>query len=481
MNEIVFPASLKGYKIHMVGIKGTGMAALAEILVAQGAMVTGSDVADQFYTDAILETLHIPVFSPFNKTNVPHKTQLIIYSSAYNVDKNEELQYAAFKKIPLLLYTEALGELSKQSFSCGIAGVHGKTTTTGIVGSIIKQLNFPATVLVGSLVSNFDNRCTFINGNKFLIAETCEYQKHFLSFKPQKILLTSIECDHQDFYPNYESILSAFMQYIDSLPQFGELIYCADNPGAVEAAKMIYTSRPDLVFTGYGENALGDYKVNYKGIQNERSVFSLHGYSGEFKIKTSGKHNVLNSAGAIALSISLLKEEGHEIDFTVLGKIREGLESFSGSKRRSELIGEEGGILIMDDYGHHPTAIKTTLEGLKELYPNKRLVVDFMSHTYSRTEALLQDFATSFSLADELILHKIYSSAREKYTGTVSGYTLYEATKQKHKKVKYFEEILDAKDYLLNTLRPGDLFLTMGAGDNWKLGQTILNSKRGQS
>jgi UDP-N-acetylmuramate--alanine ligase len=317
-----------------------------------------------------------------------------------------------------------------------------------------------------------------INGSKYFVAETCEYQKHFMAFHPKKILLTSIESDHQDFYPTYESILSAFMQYINLLPQFGELIYCADDPGACEAAKMIFSSRPDIVFTAYGERAVGDYRLTIKGIKDERLVFSLKGFTGDFRLRVPGHHNARNAAGAIALAVSLLKEESIPVSFTEIGKIREALETFTGSKRRSEIVGERDGILVIDDYGHHPTAVATTLAGLKEFYPGRRLVVDFMSHTYSRTAALLEQFAASFSAADEVILHKIYASAREKYDGTVTGQTLYNSTRQKHKNVHYFEEVMDARGYLNETLKTGDIFVTMGAGDNWQLGRAILEDRR---
>ena len=188
----------------MVGIKGTGMAALAELLVSRGALLTGSDVPEVFYTDEILQALAIKVMSPFSETNLPSNAQLVIYSSAYKSDVNPELISAAKKGIPLLLYSDALGEFSAHSYSCGIAGVHGKTTTTGLAGTILKGLDLDASALAGSVISSFGNHCTMINGSKYFIAETCEYQKHFMSFHPKKILLTSIESDHQDFYPTYE-------------------------------------------------------------------------------------------------------------------------------------------------------------------------------------------------------------------------------------------------------------------------------------
>lgn len=478
MTQLSLPEDLKGVRLHMVGIKGTGMAALAELLSARGAVLTGSDRPEVFYTDSILERLGITPFVEFSPDNIPSDTAYVIHSSAYNRDTNPELVSAREREIPLLLYTEALGQLSRLAYSCGIAGVHGKTTTTAMAGTLVKALGLPASVLAGSVVSSFGDRSTMIAGNRYFIAETCEYQRHFMSFHPKKIILTSVESDHQDYYPTYESILSAFMQYIDLLPQFGELIYCADDPGACEAAKMVFSSRPDIVFTSYGEKANTDYRLTIKGVKQERLVFTLKGFGGEFKLRVPGRHNARNAAAAIALAASLVIEERGELTISDIGKMREALESFGGTKRRTEIIGEENGVLVIDDYGHHPTAIKTTLAGLREFYPERRLVVDFMSHTYTRTAALLDEFAASFRDADEVILHKIYPSEREQYDGLVTGETLFEAVRKKHRHVRYFEEIMDARSYLEEFLKKGDVFITVGAGDNWKLGPAILEDRR---
>ncbi len=472
------PDDLRGYRIHMVGIKGTGMAALAELLCARGAVLTGSDRPESFYTDAILKRLGIDYAVDFSESNLDAGVQLVIHSAAYRRDANPELTAADRRGIPVLLYTEALGELSAKSYSCGIAGVHGKTTTTGMAGTILKGLDFDASALAGSIISGFGDRSTMINGNKYFVAETCEYHRHFMSFHPKKILLTSVESDHQDCFPTYESILAAFMQYIDLLPQFGELVYCADDPGAVEAAKLVFQSRPDMIFTAYGEKATGEFGMRILGIKNERLLFSLKGFAGEFRLRVPGHHNARNAAGAVALAVSLLRQERGEVTASDLAAIRAALESFAGSKRRAEIVGETDGVLVMDDYGHHPTAIRTTIAGLREFYPGRRIVVDFMSHTYSRTAALLNEFAASLRGADEIILHKIYASAREENDGSVSGETLYNATKNKHRNVHYFDEVMDAREYVRKSLKSGDLFVTMGAGDNWQLGKTFLEDRK---
>jgi UDP-N-acetylmuramate--alanine ligase len=213
----------------------------------------------------------------------------------------------------------------------------------------------------------------------------------------------------------------------------------------------------------------------------------LEGFPGELRIRVPGKHTALNAAAAIALCSSLVKKEfggGNNDGWNEDRRegLRSALENFSGSKRRSEILGEAAGILFMDDYGHHPTAIRTTLEGLKEFYPNRRLVLSFMSHTYTRTASLLDEFAASFEKADLIILHKIYSSAREVYNGGVNGRTLFEKTKDANpgKPCYYIDDYEEGLEFLPGLLRPGDLFITMGAGDNWKLGKTLFDYYRRQ-
>ena len=479
INENILMADLNGVHIHFVGIKGTGMAALVEIVHARGAVITGSDVPEQFYTDEILKRLNIKVYTSFDAKNIDDEIQVVIYSAAYKREENPELIEADKRHIPVLLYTEALGAVSALAYSCGIAGVHGKTTTTGLTGTILKQLNLPAQVLAGSIISSFGNTCTLNNGNTYFVAETCEYQRHFMSFHPKKIILTSVESDHEDFYPTYESIRDAFVDYILLLPENGQLIYCADDKGAVEVSDIIAKKRSDIELIPYGTSAKGDYSIKIGEIKNGRQFFKIGVFDEEFALRIPGEHMVRNASAACALAIELYKNFNSTTNFSeeakkqVFKNLKDGLEAFAGAKRRSEIVADIGGIIIMDDYAHHPTAISTTLEGLRKFYPDRRIIVDFMSHTYTRTAALLDRFAEAFGAADEVILHKIYPSAREKYDGTVTGRILYERTKQNHPKVSYYEEILDALPYVSSIIREGDLFITMGAGDNWKIGKAL--------
>jgi UDP-N-acetylmuramate--alanine ligase len=461
--------------IHMVGIKGTGMTALAEILKSRGAFITGSDTDDVFYTDEILANLNIPVAEDFSPANVGEDVKLIVYSSAYSVEKNPELQAGIARSIPLLTYPRALGLLSADVNASGIAGVHGKTTTTAITGTILKELHFPATIITGSRVPSFNHSATLRCGDAYLIAETCEYKRHFLNFKADQILLTNVELDHPDYFHSLEEIEKAFLDYVLSLPQKGVLIYNEDNPGAADIARQAGMSRTDIRYVPYGKTAEGRFRITNTRLSAGEIRFSLAGIPEDFSLAVPGEHTVSNTAGAIALSVILLEKEQNTLAESDIVRIQEGCKAFRGSKRRSEILGQAGGILFLDDYAHHPTAVNTTLAGYRDFFPGRRIVADFMSHTYSRTKELLQEFGTAFSSADEVVLHKIYASAREKNDRSITGKDLYVEVAKHHNHVYYKHTLEEAVPFLKEILRPGDLFVTMGAGDNWKIGRQLYD------
>ena len=484
-------------RVYFIGIKGTGMCALAELMHNLGINVSGSDGAEVFYTDRILKELGIPYFESFHASHVPagsEAPELVIHSAAYTFESNPEMAEARRRGIPVRKYSEALGAYSALFDSSAVAGVHGKTTTTALAGTILRGAGVPAQVLAGSAISAFGDRSTITLGNKYFVAETCEYKRHFLSFCPGRIIITSIESDHQDYYPAYKDIFAAFMEFGRKLPEGGELFYCADDSGAAEAATALKAERPDIQTVPYGFSAPGAFGIIKYEARDERICMRLGDFPDEIKLRVPGRHTALNAAAAMALVSSIVRKEYGGKDNDGWNKERrEGavnaLEEFRGSRRRSEILGEAGGILFMDDYGHHPTAIKTTLAGLREFYPKRRLVLSFMSHTYTRTAALLDDFAGSLKTADILLLHKIYSSAREQYNGKISGRTLFEKVREfngKEGSLFYEEEPNDAVKLMTGILKKGDLFITMGAGDNWTLGKKLFEyynepSKRGIS
>jgi len=468
--------------VYFIGIKGTGVCALAELIHKTGVKVSGSDTPEVFYTDAILKELNIPYYENFDPSHINKSFDMVIHSAAYSADSNPELAEALKLNIPVLKYTDALGAWSARFDSTGICGVHGKTTTTAIAGVLMRAVALPAQILTGSAAVDFGGRSTLSLGDKYFIAETCEYRKHFLSFRPRRIILTSVESDHQDCFPDYESIRDAFVEYCRLLPQGGQLIFCADDHGASEVAKIIENDNRGIKIIPYGFTALGDYKITSYNVENERAVFTLSGISGEFKMRIPGRHEALNAAAALALTVSLAKNErsdsnGNVLSDVQIASIKTALENFRSTKRRSEIIGEVGGIIFMDDYGHHPTAIKTTLAGIKSFYPTRRLIVSFMSHTYTRTSALIEEFASSFESADLLFLHKIYSSARENYTGGVNGRTLFEkaVSFRSGDTTYYVDEPDDAFEPLCEMLKSGDIFVTLGAGNNWPLGEKLFS------
>ena len=308
-----------------------------------------------------------------------------------------------------------------------------------------------------------------------------------MAFHPQKIILTSVESDHQDYYPTYEDIRSAFVDYICKLPAGGQVIYCADDKGACEAVELAKEKRADIQAIPYGTQAAGDYKLVFGKIKSGIQHFSVSSL-GDFEICVPGEHNVRNAVAALALCSEIMKSDGKNPK--VYNKnLKRGLKNFSGGKRRSEIVGRAKTplgkeVIFIDDYGHHPTAIKTTLAGFREFYKGHKIIVDFMSHTYTRTAALLEEFASSFESADKVIINKIYGSAREDAgAANVTGEILAEHAKKYHKDVYYAKEFDEAAELGVKLLSEplgeqfpdGYVFVTMGAGDNWKVGQKILN------
>lgn len=475
MGDFIFPSSFVNFSVYLVGIKGTGLSALAELLAERGASVHGSDIAETFYTDAILKKMNIPYYEGFDSNNVDPSTQLVIHSAAYERHSHPELISAMDKGIPVITYTEALGLLSKNADSSGVAGVHGKTTTVGMAGTIAMSLELPVSVVAGGAVSSFGDRSTYIGGDKFLIAETCEYRRHFLSFSPRRLVITHVELDHTDYFKDDQDIREAFEEFAMMLPDDGQLIFCADDPGAEYVAARMKKERPEVSSIPYGFQAEGPFKIREADELPERSRFKLSGSETDFILQVPGKHNMLNAAAAAALVSELVRTWKGECTAGDFERIARGLKDFHGSRRRHEIVGRAGQSLIIDDYAHHPTAIRTALAGLKKFYPGKTLIVDFMSHTFSRTEALFNQFVEAFDDADILILHKIYSSAREKQ-GNINGHDLYDAIKCKRTSVYYFEEVMEALDFCLNLLKENTVFVTLGAGDNWRLGRALTEA-----
>ena len=463
----------KDARIHCVGIKGTGISALAQTLAKRGCAITGSDTAEKFPTEGPLIQAGIKYNEEFSEENIDSDIDLIIYSAAYTKDGNPELEKASKLFIPMINYPEALGALSKNSFSIGISGVNGKTTTTAMCAVIARACELPASVICGSGIASLNGSPVLCDGDKIFFAETCEYRNHFLNFFPDIVIITNVELDHTDFFPNFDSVLRSFIEYANRLPENGKLIYCEDNSGAKTVASRIAGIRPDLTLIPYGFNSEGDYSISKIKIENGEQSFNI-GFSRDriFRLKIPGSFNILNAVAAAAAARLSLEYIGKTPD-EYIDRIARGLYEFNGTKRRMEIYGEAGGILFIDDYGHHPTSISETLKGLKEFYSERRIIIDFMPHTYSRTKALLKDFAKAFQDADLVIINEIYASAREK-TGPINGLVLCSAIKKYNENCLFLPDLESAAGFLKKKLKPGDLFISMGAGDNWKLCQQLF-------
>lgn len=469
------PTVLRGAHIHMVGIKGTGMTALAEILVSHGVELTGSDTDEQFYTDSILAELGLPVVEGFAEANLPPNAELVIYSSAWDPATHPELTAAVSRGVPLLTYPEALGRLSTRSRSVAVSGVHGKTTTTAMAALLARRLRLPATVLAGSALSNLGNRCTYLGGSELFIAETCEYRRNFLSFRPNTLVVTSIEADHLDYFRDGEDVFDAFWEFASRLPEGGTLIACADDAGASRLADEVDLARgEEITVIRYGHAGCGDFQVRCLTREPGALHFCLGGVeraSVDFTLHVPGDHNVGNATAALAAVTAV----DPRVDWS---ECAAALSEFSGTRRRSEAVGEAAGVRVIDDYAHHPTAIASTLAGLRSFYEPKRLVLDFMSHTFSRTKAMLGELARSLATADLLFLHEIYSSAREIDSGDISGIDLAREAEGAGARVHFTAEPAQALGRIVEELRAGDLFVTMGAGSNWRLGPMVLDAVR---
>lgn len=462
--------------IYFVGIKGSGMASLALLFARLGNTIFGSDIPEVFYTDTMLRSQGITWVESFSAKNLPMSTDVLIYSDAWKDQNHPEIREAKRRDIILYSYSEVLGKLSMQTYSVAVAGVHGKTTTTALLSFLCDTLSFPVTAIIGGAVKDFSNMSLLFHGTKCFISETCEYRKNFLLFHPDILLVTSIEWDHTDFYKSYHDIFQAFLHYALQLSFHGTLVYCADNEGCVSLAQECIKVRPDLLLVPYGQRAEGMYAVS--NIKEEpRQLYMRMPFHGEWTIRHPAVHSLINVAGTVAV----LQVIGDRLQVKISWeKIKKAIARFQGVARRHDVIGEIRGITIIDDYAHHPTAIRNILTGLRRFYHPRRVIVDFMSHTYSRTESFLEDFAKSFQDADEIIINDIYSSARER-KGEINGKKLSEAISQYHSCVRYEPSFQKIIQYAKSSLQEGDLFVTLGAGNNWEIAHAVYSVLRGGS
>lgn len=449
-------------KIHFVGIGGIGMSGIAELLKNQGFVISGSDLRSSPVTQH-LQKIGIRVNIGHDPGNVCD-ADVIVKSSAVSND-NQEVLTALNRKIPVIRRAEMLAEIMRMSFSICIAGTHGKTSTTSMVGTVLEAAALDPTVIVGGIVKNYGSN-NLLGSGKYIIAEADEFDRSFLSLYPCMAGITNIDADHLDCYKDFENIKSAFIEFANKVPFFGAVICCLDDNGVQSVIPHINKN----IFT-YGFSAQTDLRainVKMKNFSTEFTAVVKNQELGRIKLRVPGKHNVLNSLLAISVGLEL------QIPFTAIQK---GLSEYNGVFRRFEFKGSIGDIRLYDDYCHHPTEIIATLNSIKE-NTDRRIIAVFQPHLYSRTRDFYQDFGRSFFQSDVLLITPVYP-ARELPIPGITGKLIADAAIQSgHKHVHYIPSNDEIVEQIKEHSQNGDIIVTMGAGNIYKYGEQFLNECR---
>jgi UDP-N-acetylmuramate--alanine ligase len=454
-------------KLHFIGIGGIGMSGIAEILLDQGFTITGSDKIASDITEH-LESLGAKVFLGHNAKNVELDVDVVVYTSAVTME-NPEVVEALARKIPTVRRAEMLAELTRLKYSIGIAGTHGKTTTTSMISLILMAGGLDPTVVVGGKLSDLGGPNARLGKGDFIVVEADEFDRSFLSLTPTIAVLTTLETDHLDCYRDLEDIKGAFLQFAEKVPFYGFVVLCLDEPALQDIMPQI--SKKKIIT--YGINPQADLQavdIVARGNTSTFTVMREYGELGLVTLQVPGLHNVQNALAAIAVGLQL------GVPFN---EVKEGLERFTGVYRRWELKAEVHGISIYDDYAHHPTEIKATLQGVKAGW-RRRVVCVFQPHLYSRTRDFAEEFGRSFFNADVLIVTDIYPAREEPIQG-VSGMMITEtAHRFGHKEVHYVPNKAKVPEFLLSVVRHDDIVITMGAGDIWKYGEEFVKKLSAQ-
>lgn len=455
-------------KAYVIGIKGSGVVSVVQILVFQGVEVSGSDTKEKFFTDNILKKLGVKYHEKFSAKNIPEDTDLVIYSTAYSEETNEEFREAKKRGLPMMSYPEILAELFNKKWGIAVCGTHGKTTTSAMLADVLKNCGTDPSAVIGSKVSSWDSSALSGKGEYFVI-EADEFQNKLKLYDPKAVILTSLDWDHPDTFPTFAEYKKAFAYFVSKIPQIGFLVVWSGSADTLEVAK---NAKCEVIKYGFSEE--DDLKISLAtpGLadpddQNKNQIFNISFRDkvwNNFQTQLVGKHNLLNAAAVIAVCARL------NLD---MEKVREAIANFRGTARRFEYIGERNGAILIDDYGHHPEEIKATLKGARENYPGKNIIAVFHPHSYSRTEALLQDFAQSFDDADKVLVLDIYGSAREN-SGKISSQDLVNLiNKYTFDKAEYVPTISEAVAFLKDKIGENDLVLTIGAGNVWEVAEKL--------
>ncbi len=448
-------------QIHCIGIGGIGLSAIAEILLSRGKTVTGSDMKESEITDHLIEKGAI-VFLGHREKNV-EGADLVVYSAAVGAE-NPELKRAKELGIPTVTRGQALGALMKEyGVSIAISGTHGKTTTTSMVSLILKNAAKDPTILVGGTLSELGGNVA-VGHSDYFVTEACEYMDSFLELAPKIEIILNIDSDHLDYFKDINHITESFARFADLVPRDGMIVAYDANP----FVKSITKDFPGLVTFGLSDKCKY-YAENIMWSEDGRPSFNVlkEGENlGRVQLAIPGEHNILNALAAFACC--------HSLDVPPEVIIRT-LAAYTGTDRRFDIVGKtEGGVQIIDDYAHHPTEIKATLAAAEKV-PHKKLWCCFQPHTYTRTMALFDQFADAFEKADCLVLAEIYA-AREKNIHKISSQSLAEEIRRKHpgKQVTFFPTFEEIADFVYANAKEGDVVITMGAGDIYRVGELIL-------
>lgn len=450
----------KPVHVHFIGIGGISMSGLAEILLSRKFPVSGSDSHESALTDQLAAQGAV-VHYPQMAENITDDIDVVVYTAAIHPD-NPEFRAAQEKNLPMLTRAQLLGEIMRNyKEAINVSGTHGKTTTTSMITEILLEAHKDPTVSVGGMLKDIGGNIR-VGGQETFVVEACEYTNSFLSFFPTIEVILNVEADHLDFFKDIDDIRHSFKLFAEKLPEDGLLVINKD----IKHSEYFTQALKCRVVT-FGHEKDADYTANFisydKFAHPSYTLFYKGKELAQVELGVTGEHNIYNSLAAVAVARSL--------DIPMETILR-GLKRFTGTDRRFQKKGSVNGFTIIDDYAHHPQEIAATIEAAKK-YPHRKLWIVFQPHTYSRTAALLDDFAGALSQADEIVLADIYA-AREKNTIGICSDDLRKHMLEQNTNVYYIPKFEDIEDFLLQHVEEGDVLITMGAGDIYKVGDDLL-------
>lgn len=448
--------------IYFVGIGGVGISGIAEVLMNQDFRVSGSDLKQTEVTDR-LAGLGGDIYIGHSAANIEGADVLVVSSAV--PESNVEIVAAKENKIPVIMRIEMLAELMRMKYSIAVAGTHGKTTTTAMVSSILEHGSLDPTVVDGGIITGLGSNAR-LGSSEFMVVEADEAYGSINSMSPTIAVVTNIDNDHLDYYETMDEIKKAFLNFINRIPFYGTAILCLDEENIQELIPKI-----EKRFITYGVDTQADLTATDIQVHGTGASYTANRSGqalGKISIKLPGRHNVANSLAAVTVGLEL------DIPFE---KIAEALEAFPGVQHRFELLGDVNDILVIDDYGHHPTEIKATLKAGRDTY-DRRIVAVFQPHRFTRVSLLADDFARCFYQADVLIVTETYSALEAPIEGATGEMLAAAIRDYGHKNVIYIPDKEKIADAVCNMVEPKDLIITLGAGDIWKVGQEIVEKLR---